>query len=145
MNAAQRQRAYRERHKDNPDFVARRRATVNRSRLRMRDTATYKASRLEISRRRWADPDTRAAWKAAIKKFRAEHPEMVRAHSAVKYALKVGNLFRPTACSDCGVTPAPRIDGRSSLQAHHHNGYEAKLDVIWLCVACHKRLHRKAA
>jgi hypothetical protein len=61
----------------------------------------------------------------------------VRAGCAVWYAVKTGKLVKPSICSKCG--------GTKHIHAHHHNGYspEHKLDVVWLCVDCHKFGHRK--
>lgn len=138
-------RQWRARHKHEPEYKAKKHAGDNAFRLRMRDDPELKARRLATTRK-WVDkPENAATMRAAIRKFRQEHPEMVRAHDAVKYALRVGKLVRPVVCSSCGLPPRPRRDGLSGLHAHHHHGYENKLDVQWLCIDCHKRLHRKIA
>ena len=51
----------------------------------------------------------------------------------VRHAVRTGRLLR-TACVDCGG---------ASLEAHHHNGYDADhaLDVVWLCRPCHLARH----
>lgn len=45
--------------------------------------------------------------------------------------LKRGKIQK-TKCVDCG---------NSNVQAHHHD-YTKPLDVIWLCVTCHIKLHK---
>lgn len=59
-------------------------------------------------------------------------PERNRAYAEVQRALKDGRLTRQP-CNRCG-------DLRS--HAHHHRGYEARLDVQWLCATHHKEAHR---
>lgn len=54
-------------------------------------------------------------------------------------ALRYGHLTKPDACSTCGVVlPSPFIHG-------HHTDYTKPLDVVWVCTACHGKLHRKSA
>lgn len=48
-------------------------------------------------------------------------------------AVQAGTVVRPEECSECGAPGIP--DG-------HHADYDRPLDVIWLCRACHKDLHR---
>jgi len=55
------------------------------------------------------------------------------AHEAVHRALKRGTLVRPDACSLC--------DGTEFAIHAHHDDYDRALDVIWLCVPCHKLCH----
>jgi predicted RNA-binding Zn-ribbon protein involved in translation (DUF1610 family) len=59
-----------------------------------------------------------------------------RAHSAVWYARKTGQLTRPDECELCG-RPGP-------TQAHHHD-YSQPLAVVHLCPACHSQQHPQAA
>lgn len=54
------------------------------------------------------------------------------AHNAVTRAVKAGALLKEETCGLCGS------GGR--LEAHHCD-YSKKLDVVWLCIACHRRLH----
>lgn len=57
--------------------------------------------------------------------------------TAVYMAVKLGRLTRPETCSECG--------GAERIQAHHHLGYAKthRLDVKWLCVSCHHKLHHQ--
>src|SRR4051794_28002367 len=62
------------------------------------------------------------------------------ARAAIGYAIKTGRIKPPINCQSCGVTPTRR-DGKRAIQAHHHNGYKDKLDVVWLCQSCHAQAH----
>ncbi len=67
-----------------------------------------------------------------------KYPERQRAYGAVKRALLRGDLIRPKHCGKCTCAVGPASDGRSMIHAHHHAGYNAPLDVEWLCSSCHK-------
>lgn len=67
----------------------------------------------------------RTAWSS-------QNPEKVRAHRAVHWAIRRGDLVRPGACEACGET--------KPVQAHHHD-YGKPLDVRWLCSPCHAAEH----
>ncbi len=76
------------------------------------------------------------ARKLGVSRQRAEqilHPERHLARSAVKYAVRVGKIVRPTACQECS-------EPMDYLEAHHPD-YKQKLVVRWLCRACHCRIH----
>ncbi len=45
------------------------------------------------------------------------------------------SLDRPDICSDCGAVDVV-IHG-------HHEDYSKPLEVIWLCVSCHMKLHER--
>ncbi len=53
-------------------------------------------------------------------------------------AVQQGIIIRPEICSNCKTKPERRRDGLTTIQGHHHNGYENPLDVIWLCPLCHR-------
>ena len=69
-----------------------------------------------------------------LREYRRCHPGIVRAHRAVANALKTGALVRPGWCQDCGAT--------GKLEAHHDD-YSRPLDVDFLCVKCHREVHRE--
>jgi len=56
------------------------------------------------------------------------------ARLAVKIAVAMGTLKRPTRC--------PRCNRKCRVQGHHHKGYDKRhwLDVQWLCASCHYRV-----
>lgn len=65
------------------------------------------------------------------KEYKKKYPERHRAHVAVANAIKKGTL-KKQKCEQCGST--------NNVQAHHKD-YNKKLEVTWLCMFCHKRLH----
>jgi len=54
------------------------------------------------------------------------------AHKLCQKAVKEGRLIRPDKCSNCGVSCKP---------IGHHPDYDKPLEVVWLCVKCHRILH----
>lgn len=54
-----------------------------------------------------------------------------RANDSVRCAIKKGELIRPNKCSVCGK--------KCRVQAHHSD-YKSKLDIIWVCQSCHRKL-----
>lgn len=74
--------------------------------------------------------------KARSAAYKRANREKARAHSAVEYAVNVGNLEKPDECEECG-TAAEQLHG-------HHEDYSKPLAVRWLCPRCHKEAHRVA-
>lgn len=68
---------------------------------------------------------------------RVRNPEKVKARIIVARAIKSGMIVKPINCGTCLSTG--RIEG------HHFNGYSNPLDVKWLCVPCHRNVHRALA
>lgn len=64
--------------------------------------------------------------KSGDKKFLARH--------ILFLAVKGKMIFRPEECSQCNV--------KGKIEAHHTN-YDKPLDVTWICVKCHRALHKK--
>ena len=56
----------------------------------------------------------------------------LRARAQARAAKRSG-LLAPEPCRDCG---------NSKAEMHHPNYYRP-LDVVWLCVVCHKAVHRE--
>lgn len=65
-------------------------------------------------------------------------PIKMNARRAVRAAIQSGLLVRPQLCSACSAS-ATRRDGATAIQAHHHEGYDKPLSVIWLCPKCHRK------
>lgn len=66
-------------------------------------------------------------------KVKERNPQITKAYNAVQYALRTGELKRPITCQMCGGTCKPQA---------HHSDYNKPLDVQWLCIKCHRQLHR---
>ena len=60
-----------------------------------------------------------------------------KARARVAKALEAGKLKQPSKCERCGA------EGRK-LEAHHWD-YREPLDVRWLCIGCHKTVHKLSA
>ena len=100
--------------------------------------------------RRWkaANPERAAA---IMRRYRFTHPaqdaarkrrwieqnrEKKRAHRTVAKAVAAGRLVAPSTCPMCGADG--KIEG-------HHLDYQKRLEVVWLCVRCHKKRHAAEA
>lgn len=70
--------------------------------------------------------------KRSIDKWRAKNPEKVEAHRLFRKAMKAG-LLKKAPCEVCGD---PKVHA-------HHADYSRPLDVQWLCVFHHRKIHRK--
>lgn len=67
-----------------------------------------------------------------VKQWKLDNIEKVRAEQAVHIALRRGDMVRPTQCGQCQKT--------AKIHAHHPD-YTKPLNVLWLCVSCHKLTH----
>lgn len=65
--------------------------------------------------------------------YRQRNPQKYKATNAVNNALRDGKIAKPEHCEDCGTKCKPH---------GHHDDYEKKLEVRWLCNDCHKERHR---
>lgn len=85
-----------------------------------------------------ADRANRSATEG-VRRWRAANPNRMRAHNAIRTAVKNGTLVRPSTCSSCG-----KADRK--ITADHHD-YTKPLEVTWLCYVCHRRVteERRAA
>lgn len=128
-------RFWKDRHKPNGlgpacrECYAKRRATPeHREKTRARWAANRERERMRDRKRN--------AHRGPQKVDLVKHRARLLLHEAVRR----GWLAKPPACSSCyEPTPAFRLHG------HHHLGYDAPLDVEWLCSLCHGTRHRKAA
>ena len=69
--------------------------------------------------------------KASAKEWASSNTEKRKAHWKVKDAIRKGTMIRQ-ACVVCG-----------DVKSHgHHEDYGKPLEVVWLCVEHHKKLHR---
>lgn len=72
---------------------------------------------------------------ARSQRYKAAHPEKIKARDAVRWAIKKGRLKRSKCPCGC-KTALYRLEG-------HHPSYERPLDVVWVCKKYHARLHSK--
>lgn len=84
--------------------------------------------------RRAKIPERAAASAAISKAWRQQDKRRQAAHDAVTRAVKSGLLVRQP-CARCG----------SAKSLAHHEDYDKKLDVVWLCQPCHKQRHKEIA
>jgi ribosomal protein S27AE len=68
--------------------------------------------------------------KRIFERFKQQPPERRTAHIKVGNAIRSGKLSKKQ-CAVCGAT---------TVEAHHAD-YTNPLDVTWLCVEHHRRLH----
>lgn len=66
------------------------------------------------------------------RKWRQEDRRRTACHNAVARALRAGTL-QPKDCEKCG----------SEKSMAHHESYDRKLDVTWLCQPCHNARHKQ--
>lgn len=62
------------------------------------------------------------------------YPERIKARNIVTEAIRTKQL-KKLDCKLCGA------DQKENRICAHHEDYSRPLEVIWLCVSCHKRLH----
>lgn len=74
----------------------------------------------------------KAVRRASSERSKRNYPEKASAHAAVRQAIKSGLLHKASSCAKCG--------SHQHIQGHHDD-YSKPLEVTWLCVPCHVRLH----
>lgn len=67
-------------------------------------------------------------------RYQERMPDRRAAHVLLGNAVRSGVVAKPKNCEWCG--------SQGKLHGHHED-YTKPLDVIWLCVPCHKKHHRK--
>jgi hypothetical protein len=68
------------------------------------------------------------------KRYRLKYKEKVRARKILKRRIEQGEILKPLLCSSCGKC--------TTLHGHHHD-YSKPVDVVWLCLECHSKIHWK--
>lgn len=84
----------------------------------------------EYDRERSKSPARKAASVARTKEWRRQNKGRSAAHCAVSRAIRSGKLERQP-CEACG----------NEKSVAHHDDYDRKLDVRWLCQPCHVAHH----
>lgn len=96
----------------------------------------YRSANLErmraYDRKRSQNPERRKANAEVSKIWRSQDKRRHAAHEAVRKAILRGTIVRKS-CVRCG----------SEKSVAHHDDYERKLDVTWLCQPCHKQRHKE--
>lgn len=67
------------------------------------------------------------------KKWQKKNWKKTNAHVAVRYAIITGKIKRPLYCQSCK---------QKRCHQAHHDDYNLKLKVRWLCYFCHKIWHK---
>jgi hypothetical protein len=70
-------------------------------------------------------------------------PEKNKARMKLFHAVARGEVRKADRCERCGALDTPGYAGQSLLHGHHHD-YGKPLDVEWLCISCHTRVHMAA-
>lgn len=129
--------------------------TVSMNRIKEQRQRYRRSAKGKATAKRWRDGEVRKAWlkrnrervkaaqkrynntdhgkattSAIHKRYHQKHPELRKAHRAVRIAIKNGHLRRQP-CSVCG---------QPNAQAHHPD-YTKPLEVIWLCPCHHMEAH----
>lgn len=68
-----------------------------------------------------------------MRRYAAANPEKRKAQRSANKAVRQGRLIRPNQCSSCG---------KSCVPEGHHPDYSKRLEVIWVCIECHREIHR---
>lgn len=122
------------------------REVQRRAGRRYRNSERYREWRAEYTRSEaykqrkreyWQTETFKRAHREASERYRERHPEKVGAQQAVWAAIQRGELepVENHKCTDCG----------GDAEHYHHESYEEKdwLDVVPLCVDCHRQRHEE--
>ena len=96
----------------------------------MREYYKHHSDEMKERVRRYRENNPDAVLKTKLK-VHSKNPSKVNARRVVKAAINAGVLTRPEACSLCGKKDC-RIEA-------HHEDHTKPLDVVWLCVSCHRK------
>lgn len=99
-----------------------------------RDYAQSKKGKAAEKRYRQSEKG-KASHRKGNAEFNARHPDIIKAHNAITCAVTAGKLPRPNTRL-CHYCPKP------AQEYHHWHGYapEHWLDVVPVCILCHKNL-----
>lgn len=74
--------------------------------------------------------------KSKSKEYRLKNRDKIMARRHLNLALIKNNIIKPSNCEMCNKN--------DRLQGHHHSySKEYWLDVMWLCLKCHNKIHSK--
>ncbi len=66
--------------------------------------------------------------------YSEKFPERIKAVQILNHAVATGEIIRPLICESCNEKKF--VEG-------HHPDYDKPLEVDWLCVLCHRKLHKE--
>jgi hypothetical protein len=69
------------------------------------------------------------------KKYRLKNMEKTHAHRTIYKAVVAGRVEKPDCCKLCGL--------KTEDLHGHHDDYNKRLEVRWLCRKCHCAVHRE--
>ena len=72
------------------------------------------------------------ARRKAAQKYRNAHKDRIYCGHQIAWRIQRGKIIRPTECMSCGNT--------GFVEAHHPN-YSQPLNIVWLCLSCHRDIH----
>lgn len=130
-------RRYRERHPD------REKARAARGNLKKKESGYYlkwyaaneNARKAALDRNKKRAKVSPEKVRAEVKRHQEKHRDKYLARQWVRRAVARGKIIKPKNCQICNIE-ASRIEG-------HHEDYSKRLEVLWLCVDCHKKIHGK--
>lgn len=65
-------------------------------------------------------------------RYNKKYPKRRSARVLLNCAIRNNILEKPSECSKCKKLCKPE---------GHHKDYDKPLDIVWLCIPCHRRLH----
>lgn len=94
-----------------------------------------KNSRYYTNKRKEEDPEYRKLIMEKNKQWRKDNRIKANAQQRLRRHVKQGKIKKPKQCIKCNKK-AKVIEG-------HHEDYSKPLDVVWLCVYCHRARHKE--
>jgi len=70
-------------------------------------------------------------------KWKLKNTDKVKCQDLLRYAVRSNILYKPDFCFECKRRFLTR-----EIQGHHID-YSKPLNVIWLCPACHTKIHKE--
>ncbi len=113
--------------------------------LRAKDRTPDQKERAREWKREWLKtPKGKASLATAARRYKKKNPHKRMVREFTTLAVKLGVLIRPESCGACGKPGVRYANGRYSIEAHHPD-HSRPLDVMWLCVACHRKADKEIA
>lgn len=101
-----------------------------------KDAIEYRNKNIErvraYDRQRSKLPHRKKLMARITRDYRKKNPLRYAASTLLGNAIRNSKIKKPTKCSMCN---------RETKIVGHHTDYYKPLDVIWLCQACHKKIH----